>query len=269
MKPSTAALILAALAALFAIALQTARLDRAQHAALRAGLAADTLVASRDTTRALSLKLVSLGESLAVAQRRAMQIDQRADALDRALGLDRAARDSVTASIASYHGIVRTDTVFVGEAAVVDAAIGRPSGVDVDRGSSDSVRRGTFDVRQPPYAVHAVVALPDPPARGSMALAIALDTLRLDVRLGCGAPNASGVRAASAIVSGPAWAGIQLGRVEQAPEVCNVGAATSRAAALKAAVSRIGVSVGYVAGVGSHGQFLAGPGVMIGVKLWP
>ncbi|HTR77643.1 MAG TPA: hypothetical protein VMH39_06020 [Gemmatimonadaceae bacterium] len=108
MKPSTAALILAALAALFSIAVQTARLDHAQTAAIRAGLSADTLVASRDTTRVLSIRLAALGDSLAVVQRRALQVDQRADALDRALGLARAAHDSLVASIASYRGVVQT-----------------------------------------------------------------------------------------------------------------------------------------------------------------
>lgn len=117
--------------------------------------------------------------------------------------------------------------------------------------------------------MRAAVALPAPPAPGTVTLAIDLDTVRLDVRLGCGPPNASGVRAASTVVTGPAWAGLQLGRVEQAPEVCNVGVASTRWAAVTRALGRLGVSVGYVAGVGSHGQFLAGPGAMVGVRLWP
>jgi len=268
MKPSTAALILAAVVALFAIMLQTARLDRARSAAIRAGLAADTLVASRDTTRVLSLELASLGESLAVVQRRAVQVDQRADALDRALGVERAARDSVTASIASFQGIVRTDTVVVIEPEPGGAGAGLPSGSVAGRGQ-DSVRRGTFDIRQAPYTVHAVVGLPVPPATGMMAVAIDLDTLRLDVRLGCGAPSADGVRGASAIVTGPAWVGIQLGRVEQTPGVCNGAAVGERSGVVARALSRFGVTVGYVAGINNQGKVFAGPGAMFGVKLWP
>jgi len=261
MKPSTAALILAAVAALLSIVIQTARLDRAQTAA-------DTLVASRDSTRLLSLKLAWLGDSMAVVERRAVQVDQRADALDRALGVERAARDSVVASIASYRGVVRSDTVVVSVADPAGEA-GRLLAAAPGQAGLDSIRQGTFDLRQAPYTVHATVALPVPPERGTMEIGIDLDTLWLEVRLGCGAPNGSGVRAATAIVSGPSWAGIQLGRVEQAPGVCNAAAVRDGSGPVRRALSRVGVSVGYVAGVTNQGKIFAGPGVIFGVRLWP
>jgi hypothetical protein len=94
--------------------------------------------------------------------------------------------------------------------------------------------------------------------------------LRFEVRLGCGPPNAVGVRAAATTVTGPRWAAIQLGRVEQAPDVCaTLGVAQSRWAPVTRALARVGVSIGYVAGIGAHNALLAGPGAIIGVRVWP
>jgi hypothetical protein len=257
-----------ALAVLF-LAVRAASVDRAQSAAARAALVADTAIASHDTTRTLVLRLASLGDSLRVVQRRAVQVDQQADALDRALGLERAARDSLATTIAGYRGVVRADTV---RDTVVVSASGRKNEEGRGGGASpsDTVRRGTFDIRQAPYTVHAQVELPPPPAAGTMVLGVDLDTLRFEVRLGCGPPNAAGVRPAATTVTGPSWAAIQLDRVEQSPDVCAaLGVAESRWAPFKRAFERVGVSIGYVAGVGAHSALLAGPGVIVGVKVWP
>jgi hypothetical protein len=217
-----------------------------------AALVADTVVASHDTTRVLTLRIASLSDSLRVVQRRAVQINQQADALDRALGLERAARDSLTATIVGYRGLVRTDTVR--DTVVVD-----PGGRDGT--AADTVHRGTFDIRQAPYTVHAQVMLPAPPSEGTMALAIDLDTMRFEVRLGCGPPNAAGARTAATTVTGPSWAAIQLGRIEQSPDVCaQLSVPASRWAPLRRALDRVGVSIGYVAGVGANSQFFGGPG---------
>jgi len=75
-------------------------------------------------------------------------------------------------------------------------------------------------VREPPYTVHADVALPPAPARGRMDVRVTLDTLSLDVRVSCGVAIAAGVRAATAIVVAPKWARVRLGSVEQTPRVC-------------------------------------------------
>jgi len=267
MKPSTAAIILAGVAALLAIVLQTARLDRAQTAAVRAGLAADTLVASRDTARVLTLKLASLGDSVAIVQRRAVQVDQRADALDRALGLERAARDSLSATVAAYRAVIRSDTVFDTVQVNVKDGSGASGSAPAD---PDGVRRGTFDVRQVPYAMHAEVELPAPPVSGSMKFEIDLDTLRLDVRLGCGPSVVAGARSATLTVIGPSWATVRMGRVEQSPAVCSgLDVGSERLAAIKGLLSRVGISIGYVAGVDARGTFVYGPGVTVGVRVWP
>jgi len=270
MKPGNALLIAAAAIVLLWVGCRVIAADRAESAATEAALAADTLVASQDTTRLLTLKLASLGDSLRVEQRRAVQVNQRADALDRALGLERTARESLAATIARYRGVVETDAVRETVLVAVAAAGARAGSAAAGGATVDTLRHGTFDIRQAPYTVRAQVALPPPPAAGAMALAIDLDTVRLEVRLGCGPPNAAGVRAAAATVTGPRWAAIQLGRVEQAPEVCaTLGADQSRWGLVGRALARVGVSIGYVAGVGAHNTVFAGPGAIIGVKVWP
>ena len=54
--------------------------QRVQARAAQALLAQDTVEAARDTSRALSIEGV-LGDSLRAAQRRALQVEQRADRL--------------------------------------------------------------------------------------------------------------------------------------------------------------------------------------------
>jgi hypothetical protein len=103
-----------------------------------------------------------------------------------------------------------------------------------------------------------------------MELTVMLDTLELELRLGCGPANAAGVRPAVATVAAPAWASVRLERVEQAAELCaSLGAAGSRWAAAKRVLSRIGVSAGYGVGVGAHNVAFSGIGVVLGVRLWP
>lgn len=136
--------------------------------------------------------------------------------------------------------------------------------------SAEATRNGAFDIRQPPYTVHASVALPPAPAAGTMALHVSLDTLRIELRLGCGRANAAGIRAATTTAAGPPWAAIQLTRVEQSPDICaSLGVPESRWAPFERAFSRVGFSVGYVAGVGSHNVAFSGVGAMVGVRIWP
>ena len=56
---------------------------------------------------------------------------------------------------------------------------------------------------------------------GDLQLRIALDSIPLDLRLECGIAEGGGVHQASAVLSGPPWASVKLGRVEQAPEICS------------------------------------------------
>ena len=231
---------------------QTVRLDAERVRGRLVGLGADSLQAAADSGRSsFFLKMSSLGDSLRVAERRAIQTVQRADVLDRALRLARRVRDSLRVAVDRLRRQARSDTV------VADAA--------------DDERRAVFDVRAAPYTVHAAVVLPRAPQRGTMDVHVGLDTLALEVRVGCGAPTAAGVRPATAVVAGPTWASVRLGRVEQAPGVCAAESATRGAGTslVRRALERGGVSVGYGATRGASGTVVAGPGVWLGFRVWP
>ena len=217
--------------------------------------------ACRQTTRAgLFLLIAVLGDSLRAAQRRAVQVAQRADKLDAALRLERAARERLEASVVAVRSTVRSDTVYL------------TRGVGVRRASGDSVRRAAFDLRREPYTVHADVSVPEPPAQGRMDVSVELDALALDVRVSCSPERSEAVRPASVTVVGPAWASIQLGTMEQAPPVCAVPAARTESAvrnAVRSFVSRFGLSIGYAAARTPNGSVFAGPGLTVGFRVWP
>jgi type II secretory pathway pseudopilin PulG len=238
------------------------RMDENQRAEARvaqAVLAQDTVDAARDTSRALSIEGV-LGDSLRAAQRRAVQVEQRADKLDATLKLERVAREQLEASVVALRATVKSDTVYV------------TRGAGVGRSAGESMRHAAFDTRQAPYTVHADVSLPEPPAPGRMEVRVELDTLALDVRVGCGDAGSEGVRPASVTVVGPAWALMRLSRVEQAPSVCSASSRTTaseRWSAVRRFVERFGVSVGYAAARSSTGAVIAGPGLAAGFRVWP
>lgn len=190
-----------------AVALQTWRLGRAEARAQLAALARDSAEAVADSTRAASARVQAvLGAELAGVQRRAVQQRQRADSLDRALGLERRARVQVELRADSLH-------------AVATAA--------VTADSADSVRRARFDVREPPYTATADVALPRPPGSGSLSLRVGLDPAPLELRIGCGAPR-GGIRPATVTAVGPRWLAFELASVEQDPAVCQAPAGLPR-----------------------------------------
>jgi hypothetical protein len=248
--------ILLAGAAVFGI-VQTVRLTNARNHTTAAALAADTLQASADTTRDIHIDVAVLAESLRVSQRRAVQVAQRADALDRSLGLERVARDSLRVTITRLQAGVRSNSVF-DDSAGVDSTYGE--------------RRAAFDLRSAPYTLHADVALPPPPDAGRMDVRVDLDTLALEIRIGCGVANANGVRPASVTAVAPKWASVRLDRVEQAPGVCAADVqqpGRSRWWALESIVARFGVSVGYVAARAANGTVTAGPGLGVGFRVWP
>jgi hypothetical protein len=234
--------------------------QRAEEAAAKVALARDTLEASGDTSRTLPLIGV-LGDSLRATQRRAIQVEQRADKLDATLKLERVARERLEASVVDLRASVKSDS-----------SVDDTRGVGVRRTMGDGVRRAAFDLRQEPYTVHADVSLPEPPTRGRMDVSVELDTLALDVRVGCGVAGTEGVRPASVTVVGPAWALMRLSRVEQAPSVCSASsraAESERWSALLRFVQRFGVSMGYAAARSSTGAVVAGPGLVAGFRLWP
>jgi len=199
--------VLALLLLAGAVALQTWRLDRAEARAQVAALARDSAEASADSTRAVSARTQALlGAELSAVQRRAVQQRQRADSLDRALGLERRARVRVE---------LRADSL----QAVATAA--------VTADSADGVRRSRFEVREPPYTATADVALPRPPATGSLSLRVGLDPAPLEVRIGCAAPR-GGIRPATVTAVGPRWLALELASVEQDPAVCQAPAGLPR-----------------------------------------
>ncbi len=194
-----------AIAALIAalLGIQQLRLTTARATIATALLAASNAEAARDSTRdvATTVRRVSnlLGDSLRLVEKRAVQSDQRGDALDRALGRERIERTAISAKVDSLELIART-------APVVDSA--------------HTTRRAHFDLRRAPYTLAVDAALPPPPDSATVAVGIALDPLALDVRVGCAPPDATGIRAASVDVSAPSWARVTLGRVEQSASLC-------------------------------------------------
>jgi hypothetical protein len=101
---------------------------------------------------------------------------------------------------------------------------------------------------------------------------VSLDTLKLDVRVECGARRPREIRPATVSVAGPAWASVGLGRVEQTPEVCNGGEAGARGgmeSMLRALGGRFGLNIGYVAVRAGDGLMRAGPGILVGFRVWP
>lgn len=242
-----------ALAVLLGVAVvQSLRLDAARERVRLAGLGADSVQAAADSGRSsFYVRVQALGDSLRVAERRAVQTVQRADVLDRVLRLERRVRDSLRVAVERLRRQARSDSV------VADG--------------EDNERRAAFDVRAAPYTVHADVMLPRAPRRGSMDVRVEVDTIALDVRVGCGVATAAGVRPATAVVAGPRWAGVRLGRVEQAPGVCADGRASEGVgrSVVRRMVERVGVSVGYGATKGTAGVVVAGAGVLLGLRVWP
>jgi hypothetical protein len=218
-----------------------------------AALAASNADAARDSTRRLTLARDVLADSLAIVQRRAVQAVQTADALDRALGLERVARLELTATVRELRAHV------AGTGPVVSGSGGALS--------------QTFDVDSAPYHVRASVTLAPPPATGSLDLAVMLRPIPLAARLGCGAADARGIRPASVSIVGPVWATVVVGAVTQAPEVCRSPALTAAAGDTRSTwrklVDRVGVSAGVAAVRAPDGHVYAGPGALAGVKIWP
>jgi hypothetical protein len=189
-------------------------LTRAHAATRKAGLTADSLEVVLDTTRhrVLSTKdsIRLLGDSLAIAQRRAFQVVLERDALDRALNVTRLANASLSARVRTL------------EATNVSSSSPTTE-------NAEGERKATFDHRDPPFTVHAVVTLPAPPARGRLdSLTVALDPIPLAIRPSCGAKNAQGIRSAQWTVTSPPWATIALDSVAQNPELCNPTGTSAR-----------------------------------------
>lgn len=153
----------------------------------RLALKADSTAAAADTTRAVSWRARKvLGDSLAAVERRSIQVQMHADALDQALG-------RVSAVVTSLTAVVKTLTVK-----------NKPGTVVTLNPSDTSIRQSTFHVDSTPFHVVADVKLPPPPRVGMIDLSVRLDTLRLRPRLQCGKP-VDNVRPATILVETPKW----------------------------------------------------------------
>ncbi len=227
--------------ALAVVVIQQTLLQRADHRTRDAGLVRDSSDAVHDTTRLVVVDTTAASDSGLVWQRRAVQEAQRADALDRALHEERAARAELSVIIPAV------DTTI---------AIPRP-------GMGEKIRQGPYTIE----VDHTTPAVGD--SAPVLGLRVALDTLHLGVRIGCGAAARDGVRPASVSVLAPSWAQVRLDQVEQEPTVCQAPANNAGfVGRIRALTRRIGLTVGY--GAVRTGSVLAvGPTVSIGLRIWP
>ncbi|HEX7070536.1 MAG TPA: hypothetical protein VF190_07010, partial [Rhodothermales bacterium] len=129
--------------------------------------------------------------------KRAVQVKQKSDALDRALGGERKGKLELVMRVDSLR---RAATAAVRE--------------------DSSGRRAAFAVRQPPYTIVADVSIPAPPDSAKISLRVALDLIAINARIRCEKSNKNGARGASLAVAAPTWARVRVGRVEQTAEVC-------------------------------------------------
>lgn len=204
----TAAAIVAALLVclIAALSIEEHRVASEQTRAAKAALGLTNAIAERDSTRnaaAENQKVARLlGDSLAIVERHVVQVEQKADALDDALGRERVARYAANASVDSLTRIL---------------------GAPVRADSSARFRAGRhamFELRKAPYTVHAEVTMPSAVDSVYLALRVALDTAHVEARVSCAPADANGIRAASVEAETAPWLAIRLGRVEQSPEVC-------------------------------------------------
>ncbi len=179
-----------------------------------------------------------------MVQKLAVQMEQRGDALDRALGGERRARYALVATVDS---LARSAVAVAG----------------VDTGQLP--RRASFTVRQRPYTVAALVEFPRPPDTARMWLRVALDPIPIAARVMCSAPDGHGIRSATVVASSPPWVKVRLERLEQSPELCASPALARRAAprvALRPVIVGVGL-VGRPGGAAGVGWFV-GTGLAIG-----
>ncbi len=223
--------------------------ERLQSAARRASLSADSTQAARDSTTSRAVWLSAVSDSLRVYQRRIVQTRQRADSLDDALGIERAARYSIAAEVSELRTQIAA-TVTEGGA---------------------SVRTATFRVRDAPFYVDARVTLPHPPGEGQMTVRVSLDTAVIEARVGCGLADGAGVRPATLSLIGPVWMTLRLGPLEQDPRVCSPEkpANETRRSLAELVARRVRIGVGYGAVITADGRVIRGPVVSAIWSPWP
>jgi hypothetical protein len=195
------------------VLVENERIDKVKARSADLALGRDSAIATSDTNRSVAAEnatiALALGDSLEMTQRRIVQVRQRGDSIDRALGLERIGKYDLTARLDSLQRVVAS------RSAVTEDSVSR-------------VRRAVFDVRQAPYTARAAVELPAPPDTGRLDLRVALDAIPLVARLSCAPPNADGIRSASIETTSPAWASVRFSDVQQSPDLCRSPALESK-----------------------------------------
>jgi hypothetical protein len=202
-------LVLALVAALvLTVRIEEWRLAAQRRRAAVGMLAESNRSAERDTTRDVALQNARvarlLGDSLRLVEKEVLQVAQKRDALDAALGRERAARYAAIVVVDSVERLI----------AAANAAIPAPGFA-----ASREVRAARFDLRQEPYTIIANVAMPPPPDSATLQVKISVDPIAIVARVTC-ADIGSGAREASVSVETPAWVRVRLGTVSQTPDVC-------------------------------------------------
>lgn len=235
-----------------ALAVSVALLDRANarlvERARTESLRADSAEAARDSGR--MVRLAVLGDSVRLYQRRIVQVQQRSDSVDLALGVERAARFKIAAEVTELRARI---------AAPVTA-------------EPDDNRSAAFRARDGPFYIDALVTLPRPPGDGAMTVRVAVDTAVIEARIGCGLADAAGVSPATLSVTGPEWMTLRLGRLEQAPRVCSPNERPERQkreSLMARMAQRARLGVGYGAVIAPGGRVIRGPAVTAIWSIWP
>ena len=167
------------------------RLAHEQQEKIRYAFKADSAMAEADTT-----KIMMIQQGL-FHVKRAIQMKQERDSVDRALRMERQAKLELVTRIRWLN-----DTL---------------SGVHVPSPDS-STRVAEFNEYREPYTIKARATLPQvaPP---TLAVEVRLDSIPLSLRLGC--QKGDGIRTASVVAQGPTWASLRIAAVNQSPEICN------------------------------------------------
>ena len=203
LRQSWMAVLGLALALVVTVRVEEGRVAQARGRVTRLALEAANVTAERDSTREIARterKVATLlGDSLRIAERLVVQRTQRADALDRALGRERRAKYELATAVDSLSRVVASANVTE---------------------TNGDVRRARFDVRQAPYTIGADVTIPAPPDSARLAIDVALDSIPVDLRMGCSTADRDGIRAATVDAITPRWATVRFARLEQSPELC-------------------------------------------------
>lgn len=171
--------------------------------AREAELALDRQEARADTTRrVLSRYMAWLNGQAHTYQRRALQAEMQATDREEDIGIDPRARTRLTISLPNI------DTT------------GLPSADSVR--TENRVRIADLIYQKPPVRLEVTARVPPPPDTATWDVSMALEAIRAELAIGCGeAPEGRSIRPATANLTVPEWATVELTEVRTEPGVCN------------------------------------------------